>query len=170
MRSDVVHDGADVVDTLLKRGGSGYSVRQALASLAEGHDAGNVARRRRRSVYPGNPRRRAASGTRGLRGARSAQARARRHDVLGPNTSSGRFPSKATWFGEPGSATSRRRPCRRRAIRPRSCKAGTWQCRQAKPTTTQSAPPGAPTGEPRYFSIPSIELGAKVLRNRALNC
>src|ERR1700722_19764349 len=24
--------------------------------------------------------------------------------------------------------------------------------------------------EPRYFSIPSIELGAEVLRNRALNC
>src|SRR5271154_2772000 len=24
--------------------------------------------------------------------------------------------------------------------------------------------------EPRYFSIPSIELGADVLRNRALNC
>jgi hypothetical protein len=36
---------------------------------------------------------------------------------------------------------------------------------------------GLPTGpmpriipEPRYFSIPSIELGAEVLRNRALNC
>jgi hypothetical protein len=24
--------------------------------------------------------------------------------------------------------------------------------------------------EPRYFSIPSIELGVEVLRNRALNC
>jgi hypothetical protein len=24
--------------------------------------------------------------------------------------------------------------------------------------------------EPRYLSIPSIELGAEVLRNRALNC
>jgi hypothetical protein len=26
------------------------------------------------------------------------------------------------------------------------------------------------TPEPRYFSIPSIELGADALRNRALNC
>src|SRR6202020_1259919 len=40
LRSDVVHDGADVVDTLLKRGGTRNSVRQNLASLVEGHDAG----------------------------------------------------------------------------------------------------------------------------------
>jgi hypothetical protein len=40
LRSDVVHDGADVVDTLLKRRRPRYSVRQPLASLVEGHDAG----------------------------------------------------------------------------------------------------------------------------------
>ena len=50
LRSDVVHDGADVVDTLLKRRGSGYSVRQALASLVEGHDAG---KRRETAQKPG---------------------------------------------------------------------------------------------------------------------
>ena len=50
MRSDVVHDGADVVDTLLERGGSRYSVRQALASHVEGHDAG---KRRKTAQKPG---------------------------------------------------------------------------------------------------------------------
>ena len=50
MRSDVVHDGADVVDTLLKRGRSRYSVRQSLASLVEGHDAG---KRRETAQKPG---------------------------------------------------------------------------------------------------------------------
>jgi hypothetical protein len=66
--------------------------------------------------------------------------------MFSAQSSSGRFRSKATSFGEPGSAILRHRPCRHRPIRPRSCKAGTWRCRQAKPTTTQSAPPGAPTG------------------------
>ena len=114
---------------------------------------------------PSSPRRRCtASGTRGL-----AALEALKRELGGmmfsaqyqqrPVPLEGNLIRRA-WF-----RYSRHHPCRRPPIRPRSFKAGTSPCRQAKRTTTQSAPPGAPTGT--TFTCSTFPWPARISRAAA---